>query len=131
MFRRPGSFLPPKAINDDGSAVYHAPYCFIHDWYMVNPSSKKCKRNLQTLYTDTRGLMASANGVDPNKIRYHVMWNISIWIEANGQWLYENFDHCEVETSDDDDEARSSIDLHNSLPTLCLVADLSHQNLII
>nr|GEZ49990.1 putative zinc finger, CCHC-type [Tanacetum cinerariifolium] len=45
------------------------------------------------------------------------MWNISIWskdhpdahkwIEANGQWLYDNFDHCEVETSDDDDKARS------------------------
>nr|GFA09470.1 RNA-directed DNA polymerase homolog [Tanacetum cinerariifolium] len=80
MFRRPGSFLPPKAINDDGSAVYHAPYCFIHDWYKVNPSSKNCERNLQTLYTDTR---------------------------ANGQWLYDNFDHCEVETSDDDDDARS------------------------
>ncbi|GKA27099.1 hypothetical protein Tco_0713267 [Tanacetum coccineum] len=29
------------------------------------------------------------------------------WIEANGQWLYDNFDHCEVETSDDDDDARS------------------------
>ncbi|GJS84979.1 hypothetical protein Tco_0751520 [Tanacetum coccineum] len=45
------------------------------------------------------------------------MWNISVWskdhldaykwIEANGQWLYDNFDHCEVETSDDDDDARS------------------------
>nr|GFA78964.1 putative reverse transcriptase domain, viral movement protein [Tanacetum cinerariifolium] len=66
---------------------------------------------------DTRGLMARANGVNPNKIPYHVMWNISIWskdhpdaykwIEANGQWLYDNFDHCEVETSDEDDEARS------------------------
>ncbi|GJW01292.1 hypothetical protein Tco_1556543 [Tanacetum coccineum] len=29
------------------------------------------------------------------------------WNEANGQWLYDNFDHCEVETSDDDDDARS------------------------
>nr|GEW77008.1 hypothetical protein [Tanacetum cinerariifolium] len=29
------------------------------------------------------------------------------WIKANGQWLYENFDHCKVETSDDDDDARS------------------------
>nr|GFB14890.1 hypothetical protein [Tanacetum cinerariifolium] len=106
-----------NAINDDGSAVYHASYYFIHDCYKVNPSSKKCERNLQTLYTDTRGLMARANGVDPNKIPYHVMWNISIWskdhpdaykwIEANGQWLYDNFDHYEVETSDDDDEARS------------------------
>ncbi|GKE96655.1 hypothetical protein Tco_1581510 [Tanacetum coccineum] len=28
-------------------------------------------------------------------------------IEANGQWLYDNFDHCDVETSDDDDDARS------------------------
>nr|GEU83963.1 putative zinc finger, CCHC-type [Tanacetum cinerariifolium] len=37
------------------------------------------------------------------------------WIKANGQWLFDNFDHCEVETSDDDDDARSSIDLHNSL----------------
>nr|GEZ91791.1 putative zinc finger, CCHC-type [Tanacetum cinerariifolium] len=47
----------------------------------------------------------------------HVMWNISIWskdhpdaykwIEANGQWFYDNLDHCEVETSDDDDDARS------------------------
>nr|GEW82964.1 RNA-directed DNA polymerase homolog [Tanacetum cinerariifolium] len=78
MFRRPGSFLPPKAVNDDGSVVYHAPYCFIHDWYKVNSSSRKCERKLQTLYTDTR---------------------------ANGQWLYDNFDHCEVETSDDDDDA--------------------------
>nr|GEV45254.1 hypothetical protein [Tanacetum cinerariifolium] len=52
------------------------------------------------------------------------MWNISIWskdhpdaykwIEANGQWLYDNFDHCEVETSDDDDDARTSIDLQYS-----------------
>nr|GEV35604.1 putative reverse transcriptase domain, viral movement protein [Tanacetum cinerariifolium] len=117
MFRRPGSFLPPKAVNDDGSVVYHAPYCFIHDWYKVNPSSRLCKRKLQTLYTDTRSLMARANSVDPDKIPYHVMWNISIWckdhpnaykwIEANGQWLYDNFDHCEVETSDDDDDARS------------------------
>nr|GEZ15392.1 putative reverse transcriptase domain, viral movement protein [Tanacetum cinerariifolium] len=80
MLQWPGSFLPPKAINDDGSNVYHAPYCFIHDWYKVNPSSKKCERNLQTLYVDTR---------------------------ANGQWLYDNFDHCEVETSYDNDDARS------------------------
>ncbi|GJW68799.1 putative reverse transcriptase domain, viral movement protein [Tanacetum coccineum] len=29
------------------------------------------------------------------------------WIEANRQWLYDNFDHCDVETSDDDDDARS------------------------
>nr|GEU41981.1 zinc finger, CCHC-type, viral movement protein [Tanacetum cinerariifolium] len=68
-------------------------------------------------YGDIKGLMARANGVDPDKIPYHVMWNILIWsegnpdayrwIEANGQWLYENFDHCEVETSDDDDDARS------------------------
>ncbi|GJY64070.1 hypothetical protein Tco_0465530 [Tanacetum coccineum] len=29
------------------------------------------------------------------------------WIKANGQWLYDNFDHCEVETSDDDDDSRS------------------------
>nr|GEZ56999.1 putative reverse transcriptase domain, viral movement protein [Tanacetum cinerariifolium] len=29
------------------------------------------------------------------------------WIEANGQWLYDNFDHCEVKTSNDDDKARS------------------------
>nr|GEY38354.1 hypothetical protein [Tanacetum cinerariifolium] len=109
------SFLQPKAVNDDGFVVYHAPYCFIHDWYKVNPSSRRCERKLQTLYTDTRGLMARANGVDPDTIPYHVMWNISIWsedhpdaykwIEANGQWLYENFDHCEVETSDDDDDA--------------------------
>nr|GEY23456.1 putative zinc finger, CCHC-type [Tanacetum cinerariifolium] len=95
--------------------------------YKVNPSSSRCERKLQTLYTDTRSLMTRANGVDPDKISYHVMWNISIWsedhldaykwIEANRQWLYDNFDHCEVETSDGDDDARSSIDLHNS-PTL-------------
>nr|GEV03274.1 putative ribonuclease H-like domain-containing protein [Tanacetum cinerariifolium] len=117
MFRRPGSFLPPKPVNDDGSVVYHGPYCFIHDWYKVNPSSRRCERKLQTLYTDTKGLMARANSVDPNKIPYHVMWNVSIWgkdhpnaykwIEVNRQWLYDNFDHCEVETSDDDDDARS------------------------
>nr|GEV74926.1 putative zinc finger, CCHC-type [Tanacetum cinerariifolium] len=41
MFRRPGSFLPPKAVNDDRFVVYHAPYCFIHDWYKVNPSSRR------------------------------------------------------------------------------------------
>nr|GEV74925.1 hypothetical protein [Tanacetum cinerariifolium] len=29
------------------------------------------------------------------------------WIEANRQWLYDNFDHCEVETSDNDDDAWS------------------------
>nr|GEV51919.1 hypothetical protein [Tanacetum cinerariifolium] len=114
---RPRYFLPPKVVNDDGSIVYHAQYCFIHDWYKVNPSSRRCERKLQTLYTDTRSLMARENGVDPNKIPYYVMWNISIWnkdhldaykwIEANGQWIYDNFDHCEVETSDDDDDARS------------------------
>ncbi|GJV48318.1 putative zinc finger, CCHC-type containing protein [Tanacetum coccineum] len=69
------------------------------------------------LSPDTRSLMARANGVDPDKIPYYVMWNISVWnkdhldaykwIEANGQWLYDNFDHCDVETSDDDDDARS------------------------
>nr|GEU41979.1 putative reverse transcriptase domain, viral movement protein [Tanacetum cinerariifolium] len=117
MLQWPGSFLPPKAVNDDGFVVYHAPYYFIYDWYKVNPSSRRCERKLQTLYTDTKGLMARANGVDPDKIPYHVMWNISIWsegnsdayrwIKANGQWLYENFDHCKVETSDDDDDARS------------------------
>nr|GEW79520.1 putative zinc finger, CCHC-type [Tanacetum cinerariifolium] len=116
-FFNTGSFLPPKAVNDDGSVVYHAPYYFIHDWYKVNPSSRRCERKLQTLYIDTRSLMARANGVDPDKIPYYVMWNISIWskdhlkaykwIEANGQWLYDNFYHCEVETSDDDDDARS------------------------
>ncbi|GKC58701.1 hypothetical protein Tco_1086299 [Tanacetum coccineum] len=52
-----------------------------------------------------------------DKIPYYVRWNISVWnkdhpdaykwIEANGQWLYDNFDHCDVETSDDDDDARS------------------------
>ncbi|GJY17488.1 putative reverse transcriptase domain, viral movement protein [Tanacetum coccineum] len=70
---QPGSFLPPEAINDDGSVMYHAPYCFIHDWYKVNPSSRRPSRCIQ---------------MDRNK------------------WLYDNFDHCEVETSDDDD-ARS------------------------
>nr|GEX61386.1 hypothetical protein [Tanacetum cinerariifolium] len=63
------------------------------------------------------GITFHANGIDPDKIPYHVMWNISIWskehpeaykrIEANGQWLYDNFDHYEVETSDDEDDARS------------------------
>ncbi|GJS73987.1 hypothetical protein Tco_0706828 [Tanacetum coccineum] len=75
---QPGSFLPPKAVNDDGSIMYHAPYCFIHDWYKVKPSSR------------------SKDHPDAYK-----------WIEANGQWLYDNFDHCKVETSDDDDDARS------------------------
>ncbi|GJV21393.1 hypothetical protein Tco_1370413 [Tanacetum coccineum] len=108
MFRRPGSFLPPKAVNDEGSDVYHAQYCFIHDWYLVNPSTRRCQRKLRTLYAKTRSLMARANGVDPDKIPYYVMWNISIWskdhpdaykwVEANGQWLYDNFEHCDVET---------------------------------
>ncbi|GJS32436.1 hypothetical protein Tco_0530818, partial [Tanacetum coccineum] len=31
------------------------------------------------------------------------------WIEANGQWLYENFEHYEVETSDDDDDDARSL----------------------
>ncbi|GJS47542.1 putative zinc finger, CCHC-type containing protein [Tanacetum coccineum] len=76
-----------------------------------------CERKLRTLYADIRSLMARANGVEPDKITYYVMWNISVWnkdhpdaykwIEANGQWLYDNFDHCDVETSDDDDDARS------------------------
>nr|GEX00930.1 hypothetical protein [Tanacetum cinerariifolium] len=117
MFRRPGSFLLPKAVNDDESVVYHASYCFTHDWYKVNPSTIRCERKLQTLYTDIRSLMARANDVDPNKIPYHVMWNISIWskdhsdaykwIKANEKWFYSNFDQCEVETLDDDDDARS------------------------
>ncbi|GKA27952.1 putative reverse transcriptase domain, viral movement protein [Tanacetum coccineum] len=79
-------FLSPRALfMMDRSVMYHALYCFIHDWYKVNPSSRR--------------------------------WNISVWskdhldaykcIEANGQWLYGNFDHCDVETSDDDDDARS------------------------
>ncbi|GJS28652.1 hypothetical protein Tco_0489272 [Tanacetum coccineum] len=59
----------------------------------VNPSNRRCERKLQTLYADTRSLMARANGIDPDKIPYY--------------WLYDNFDHCEVETSDDDDDARS------------------------
>ncbi|GJS01532.1 hypothetical protein Tco_0318040 [Tanacetum coccineum] len=105
------------AVNNDESVMYHAPYCFIHDWYKVNPSSRRCERKLPTLYADIRSLMARVNGVDPDKIPYYVMWNISVWskdhpdaykwIEANGQWLYDNFDHCDVETSDDDDDARS------------------------
>ncbi|GJZ49874.1 putative reverse transcriptase domain-containing protein [Tanacetum coccineum] len=78
MFRRPGSFLPPKAVNDDGSVMYHASYCFILNWYKVNPSNR------------------SKDHPDAYK-----------WIEANRQWLYDNFDHCEVETSNDDDDARS------------------------
>ncbi|GJY37976.1 hypothetical protein Tco_0424340 [Tanacetum coccineum] len=93
MFRRPGSFLPPRAVNYDGSVMYHAPYCFIHDWYKVNPSSRRCERKLRTLYADTRSLMARANDVDPDKIPYY--------------WLYDNFDHCDIEISDDDDDARS------------------------
>ncbi|GJS01534.1 hypothetical protein Tco_0318042 [Tanacetum coccineum] len=73
--------------------------------------------NIRLFPKYTRSLMARANDVDPDKIPYYVMWNISVWskdhpdaykwIEANGQWLYGNFDHCEVKTSDDDDDARS------------------------
>ncbi|GJZ51938.1 putative zinc finger, CCHC-type containing protein [Tanacetum coccineum] len=72
--------------------------------------------NLRWTGEDTRSLMARANG-DPYKIPYYVLWNISVWskdhpdaykwIEANGQWLYDNFVHYDVETSDDDDDARS------------------------
>nr|GFB23435.1 hypothetical protein [Tanacetum cinerariifolium] len=86
-------------------------------YILVNPSNRRCERKLQTLYTDIKSLMARENNVDPDKIPYHVMWNISIWskghpdaykwIEANRKWLYDNFDHCEVVTSDDDDDARS------------------------
>ncbi|GJX39775.1 hypothetical protein Tco_0253078 [Tanacetum coccineum] len=93
MLQWPGYFLPPRAVNDDGSVMYHAPYYFIHDWYKVNPSSRRCKRKLRTLYVDTRSLMARANGVDPDKIPYY--------------WLYDNFDHYDVETSNDDDDART------------------------
>ncbi|GJS27310.1 hypothetical protein Tco_0487930 [Tanacetum coccineum] len=56
----------------------------------VNPSSRRCERKLQNLYADTRSLMARENGVDPDKIPYYVMWNISVW-----------------KTLDDDDDARS------------------------
>ncbi|GKD19619.1 hypothetical protein Tco_1208777 [Tanacetum coccineum] len=80
MFRRPGSFLSPRVVYDDGSIMYHAPYCFIHDWYKVNPSNK------------------SKDHPDAYK-----------WIKANGQWLYDNFDHYEVETSDDDDDDARSL----------------------
>ncbi|GJR13144.1 putative reverse transcriptase domain, viral movement protein [Tanacetum coccineum] len=106
-----------RVVNDERSVMYHAPYCFIHDWYKVNPSSRRCERKLQTFYADTRSLMARANGVEPDKIPYYVMWNISVWnkdhpdaykwIKANGQWLYDNFDHCDVETSYDDEDTRS------------------------
>ncbi|GJV21837.1 hypothetical protein Tco_1370857 [Tanacetum coccineum] len=75
---RLGSFLPPRAVNDDGSVMYHALYYFIHDWYKDNPSSRRCERKLRTLFADTRSLMARANGVDPDKIPYYVMWNISV-----------------------------------------------------
>ncbi|GKF10929.1 hypothetical protein Tco_0048855 [Tanacetum coccineum] len=78
----------------------------------VNPSSKRCERKLRTLYADTRSLMARENGINLDKIPYYVMRNISVrskdhpdaykWIKANGQWLYDNFDHCEVETSYDE-----------------------------
>ncbi|GJZ14296.1 putative zinc finger, CCHC-type containing protein [Tanacetum coccineum] len=69
----------------------------------VNPSSRRCERKLQTLYVDIRSLMTRENGVDPDKFPYYVMRNILIWskdhpdaykwIEANRQWLYDNFDH--------------------------------------
>ncbi|GJZ61416.1 hypothetical protein Tco_0617553 [Tanacetum coccineum] len=82
----------------------------------VNPSAVRCERN-SDLYADTRSLMASRPTALPVKDSILLMWNISVWskdhpdaykwIEANGQWLYDNFDHCEVETSDDDDDARS------------------------
>ncbi|GJU58618.1 hypothetical protein Tco_1236384 [Tanacetum coccineum] len=80
--------------------------CVKGTYVLVNPSSRRCERKLRTLYADTRSLMARANGVDPDKILYYVMWNISVWnkdhsnaykwIEANGQWLYDNFDQCEI-----------------------------------
>ncbi|GJX60434.1 hypothetical protein Tco_0291824 [Tanacetum coccineum] len=63
------------------------------DYVLVNPSSRRCERKLRTLYADTRSLMARANDVDPDKIPYY--------------WLYDNFDHCDIEISDDDDDARS------------------------
>ncbi|GJZ73618.1 hypothetical protein Tco_0637764 [Tanacetum coccineum] len=56
----------------------------------VNPSSTRCETKLRTLYAETRSLIARAND-----------------IKANGQWLYDNFEHFEVETSDDDDNTRS------------------------
>ncbi|GJZ87936.1 hypothetical protein Tco_0659718 [Tanacetum coccineum] len=67
MFRRPGYFLPPRAVNDDGSAMYHAPYCFIHKWYKVNPSSRRqdsILRNVEPIETlddddDARSLWSS------------------------------------------------------------------------
>ncbi|GJT26261.1 hypothetical protein Tco_0906536 [Tanacetum coccineum] len=77
MLQWPRSFLPPRAVNDDGTVMYHAPYCFIHDWY----------KNISVWNKD-----------HPDAYK---------WIEANGQWLYDNFDHCDVETSDDDNDARS------------------------
>ncbi|GKD40285.1 hypothetical protein Tco_1260492 [Tanacetum coccineum] len=80
------------------------------------------KENSEPFYADTRSLMARANGVNPDNIPYYVMWNISVWskdhldaykwIEANGQWLYDNFDHCKVETSNDDDDARSLVGVY-------------------
>ncbi|GJV11261.1 hypothetical protein Tco_1352802 [Tanacetum coccineum] len=62
-----GSFLPPRAVNDDGSVMYHAPYCFIHDWYKVNPSSRRqdsILHNVEHIKTsddddDTRSLWSS------------------------------------------------------------------------
>ncbi|GJY77773.1 hypothetical protein Tco_0483574 [Tanacetum coccineum] len=67
MFRRPRSFLPPRAVNDDGSVMYHASYCFIHDWYKENPSSRRqdsILRNVEHIETsddddDARSLWSS------------------------------------------------------------------------
>ncbi|GKB32768.1 ribonuclease H-like domain-containing protein [Tanacetum coccineum] len=97
-------------------------------WRPVKPNSASITLKKYD-YVDARGRSRSVMAwvpkkfflvrlnVDPDKIPYYVMWNISVWskdhpdaykwIEANGQWLYDNFDHCEVETSDDDDDARS------------------------
>ncbi|GJW75585.1 hypothetical protein Tco_0134955 [Tanacetum coccineum] len=55
---------------------------------MVNNHQKR------DLRTDIRSLMTRANGFDPDKIPYYVMWNISVW-----------------KTSNDDDDARLLLSL--------------------
>ena len=57
--------------------------------------------------------MASANGVDPDTIPTYIMWNVKTWrddhpdsnkwIEANYDWLLDNFEN-DLDTSTDEDD---------------------------
>nr|GFC18174.1 hypothetical protein [Tanacetum cinerariifolium] len=89
MFRRPGSFLPPKAVNDDGSVVYMP--------------------HIALFMTGTR-LTHPAEGVKENsKLFLQTQEKSDDDDDARSLWSSDDDEHFDP----------SFIDLHNSPPFHC------------